>query len=50
MDFGGSKEKILQAIAPYIHNEEERMFLEKNALDLKIEFQEYDWRLNRSRE
>ncbi len=46
-DFGKTPEEHLGFIAPYLYNEQDRRFLEKNAKDIQIEYQPYDWRLNR---
>jgi len=46
-DFGETKEERIMFIAPYMYKEEDRLFMEKNAGDLKVEYQDYDWRLNR---
>lgn len=46
-DFGGTESEILKFIAPYLYEEEDRKFIEKNLNTLKVGYQQYDWRLNR---
>jgi hypothetical protein len=46
-DFGETPAERLRVIAPYLYNEDDRAFLEENAENIKIEYQRYDWRLNR---
>ncbi|MBW1719210.1 MAG: DUF547 domain-containing protein [Deltaproteobacteria bacterium] len=46
-DFNTNQEELLRSIAPYIYNEEDRMFLERKAGYVTIDYQDYDWRLNR---
>jgi hypothetical protein len=46
-DFGRSKPERLMFIAPYLYEQEERRYIEKNAEVLKIKYLPYDWRLNR---
>jgi hypothetical protein len=46
-DFGDTKEERIRFIAPYLYQKEDRQFLENNAGNLKVEYQDYDWRLNR---
>jgi hypothetical protein len=46
-DFGKTPAERLRFIAPYLYNEKDRRFLEEKAGDIKIEYQTYDWRLNR---
>ena len=46
-DFGKNQTETLTFIAPYLYDEDDRLFLEKNAGNLKVEYQDYDWRLNR---
>jgi GH15 family glucan-1,4-alpha-glucosidase len=47
-DFGGSRAEVLRAVAGYLYGEEDRAFLLKHAEDLKVSYQDYDWRLNRT--
>jgi hypothetical protein len=47
-DFGESDEARLRFIAPYLYREEDRRFLEEKAKALKVNYQAYDWRLNRT--
>lgn len=47
-DFGGSSEAVLKFIAPYFYEEVDRRFVEKNTGRLKIDYEPYDWRLNRT--
>lgn len=46
-DFGGTQADLLRFVAQYLDDEENRRFLLENAETLKVEYQEYDWRLNR---
>ncbi len=46
-DFGTSLGERLRFIAPYLYNRDDREFLEENAEHIKINYQDYDWRLNR---
>jgi hypothetical protein len=47
-DFGKSQAERLRFVAPYLYDEESRRFLEENAETVTVEYQPYDWRLNRS--
>ena len=47
-DFGRSREEMLRFIAPYLHDRDDRRFLEKKAGSLEVTYQSYDWRLNRT--
>lgn len=47
-DFGESRADILRFASRYLYDEEERKFIEQHAGELKVEYQTYDWRLNRS--
>ena len=46
-DFGKTQADRLRFIAPYLYHEEDRKFLAENAENLKVDYQDYDWRLNR---
>lgn len=46
-DFGKNQAEVLRFIAPYLYKEEDRKFIEENAGDIKVVYQDYDWRLNR---
>lgn len=47
IDFGKTVGERLRFIARYLYKEEDRQYIHDNAEGLKIEFQDYDWRLNR---
>jgi GH15 family glucan-1,4-alpha-glucosidase len=46
-DFGRSTAERLRSIAAYLYAEEDRSYLLENAHRLKVDYLEYDWRLNR---
>lgn len=46
-DFGASDADRIRFIAPYLYDEAVKGFLMENAANLGIEYQSYDWRLNR---
>ncbi|MFQ6079136.1 MAG: DUF547 domain-containing protein, partial [Thermodesulfobacteriota bacterium] len=46
-DFGKTLPERLRFIAPYLYNRDDREFLEEKAEGIKVEYQDYDWRLNR---
>ena len=46
-DFGKTQADRLRFIAPYLYHEEDRNFLAENAQNIKVDYQDYDWRLNR---
>jgi len=46
-DFGSSDEEMIRLIIPYFYNEEEREYILQHVYDIRIEYQKYDWRLNR---
>ncbi len=46
-DFGETQATRLKFIAPSLYNDEDREFLLDNTADIKIDYQDYDWRLNR---
>ncbi len=46
-DFGKDQKERLQFIALYLYNEDDRKFLMENGEKLKIEYQDYDWSLNK---
>jgi len=47
-DFGKTDGDRLRFIAPFLYEERDRCFLEEHADELKIDYQRYDWRLNRT--
>lgn len=49
-DFGPDLARRLRFIAPYLYDEENRTFIEEHADSIQVEYQEYDWRLNRKHE
>jgi len=46
-DFGKNEVEVLGIIAPYLYKSEDREFIEENTTDIKVTYQDYDWRLNR---
>ncbi len=46
--FGSSQGEILARLAQFIYNEDERDFIKNHANDLRVAYQQYDWRLNRN--
>ena len=46
-DFGSSDEEKISFILPYIYAEDEREHLQQYAGDIVVQYQKYDWRLNR---
>ncbi len=48
-DFGENQADILRFAAPYLYEGEDRAFLEEQAGKIDVHYQDYDWRLNRSR-
>jgi GH15 family glucan-1,4-alpha-glucosidase len=47
-DFGQSDEAHLRFVAPYLYRDEDRRFLEGQAKTLRVQYEPYDWRLNRT--
>jgi GH15 family glucan-1,4-alpha-glucosidase len=47
-DFGKTQAERLMFIAQYVYDEGEKQFLIENAKQIKVDYQDYDWRLNRS--
>ena len=47
-DFGPTLAERLRFIAPYLYDQKERGYLLNNAQNGTVEYQDYDWRLNRS--
>ena len=47
VDFAKNREDMLKAIVPYLYDEEKSNYIKDNTGSIKIEYQEYDWRLNR---
>ncbi len=47
-DFGKNQKERLQFIAPYLYNEDDRKFLMENGEKIKIEYQDYNWSLNKT--
>jgi hypothetical protein len=46
-DFGRTGPDILRFVIPYLYREEDRKYLEENSENVTIDYQGYDWRLNR---
>jgi hypothetical protein len=46
-DFGPAVPDLLRFVAPFLYRDEDRRFLEDHAEGLRVEYQPYDWRLNR---
>ncbi|GAB4350485.1 MAG: hypothetical protein Kow0099_34060 [Candidatus Abyssubacteria bacterium] len=46
-DFKPKREERLRWLADYLYDPEDREFLKAHADDLTVEYQKYDWRLNR---
>jgi GH15 family glucan-1,4-alpha-glucosidase len=46
-DFGKTQAEILRFIAPYLYDKDDSKFLEEHAENIKVDYQDYDWRLNR---
>jgi len=46
-DFGKTLPERLRFIAPYLYNRDDREFLEENAEHIRVDYQDYDWRLNK---
>jgi len=46
-DFGKNQGERLRFAAPYLYDGDDRKFIEENAETLTIDYQQYDWRLNR---
>jgi GH15 family glucan-1,4-alpha-glucosidase len=46
-DFGKTQAERLMFIAHYLYDEGEKQFLIENAKNTKVDYQDYDWRLNR---
>jgi GH15 family glucan-1,4-alpha-glucosidase len=46
-DFGKTEAERLRSLAPYLYDGEDRDYLLENAERLKVDYQPYDWRLNR---
>jgi GH15 family glucan-1,4-alpha-glucosidase len=46
-DFGSTSAEQLRFIAGYLHDRRAREYLERDAGEARIAYQEYDWRLNR---
>ena len=46
-DFGKAQAEIIKAIAQYIYDMKDRKFLEEKAEMVKVDYFDYDWRLNR---
>lgn len=47
-DFGGTVPERLRSIASYLYTEDDKVFIMKNAEDLRITYQDYDRKLNRN--
>jgi hypothetical protein len=48
VDFGDSNVEILKFIAQGVFNDDDRKHLLANAANIKFDYQDYDWRLNRN--
>lgn len=46
-DFGKTQSDRLRFIASFLYEEDDRRFLLENAENIKVDYQDYDWRLNR---
>ena len=46
-DFGKDKREKLTFITPYLYDEDDRAFLKDYAGTVTVDYQDYDWRLNR---
>ena len=46
-NFGKTQADRLRYIAHYAYNREDREYILKNAENLNLDYQDYDWRLNR---
>jgi GH15 family glucan-1,4-alpha-glucosidase len=46
-DFGKTEEERLRFVAPYLYEKQDREFLLAEAGRLKVDYLDYDWRLNR---
>ncbi len=47
-DFGNNEADRLRFIAPYLYDEKNKLFLKEKADSVQVEYQSYDWRLNRT--
>jgi hypothetical protein len=47
-DFGKDQGEILSRLAEFLYNGDEREFVKNHVKELKVSYQKYDWRLNRS--
>ena len=47
-DFGRTLPERLKFVAPYLYNREDKEFIEINAEKVKVDYLDYDWKLNRS--
>ncbi|MEG6550948.1 glycoside hydrolase family 15 protein, partial [Desulfocurvibacter africanus] len=46
-DFPNSQDELLHFVAGYLHDQEDASFIREHANELMVEYQKYDWRLNR---
>lgn len=46
-DFGKTQAEIIKAITQYIYDTKDKKFLEERAEMVKVDYFDYDWRLNR---
>jgi len=46
-DFGKDPAERLRFIATFMYSEDDRRLLIENSKHIKIDYQDYDWRLNR---
>ena len=47
-DFGGTREARLRFLSGFMYDKQAGQYLAENARSLKVRYQQYDWRLNRS--
>ncbi len=46
-DFGKTQAERLKYIVPFLYDQDDRNFIMENAGSVKVDYQDYDWRLNR---
>ena len=46
-DFGKNIKERLEFLSSYLYNPEERQFMQDHGERMKVEYMDYDWRLNR---
>ena len=47
-DFGENETDYIRFVAQYMFRDKDRQFLEEEALNLAVDYLDYDWRLNRN--